>query len=259
MSLSTAGHAATAAEAPVAMSPVDEAEAPVCCWEDLGRLPFGPAWDLQCELTALRKAGAIPDHLLFVEHPPLVSLGRNAEEQNLLVSREELRRRGIDFRATNRGGGVTYHGPGQVVGYPIFNLREWKRDVLAYVRALEQVIIDAMKEYSISAGRVEGATGVWVDGAKLAAIGVHISRWVTSHGFAVNVSTDLHYFSYIIPCGLRKPVTSMERLLGKAPVREEVIAALVKSFGHVFGRNMKPFRAATVRERRGRLSSEAVR
>ena len=124
---------------------------------------------------------------------------------------------GIAFHQTDRGGDVTYHGPGQIVGYPILDLREWKRDVVAYVRALEQVIIDALAEFGIDGGRVPGCTGVWVNGAKIAAIGVHISRWVTSHGFALNMTTDLSYFQYIVPCGLTKPVTSMRdaRLAGQ--------------------------------------------
>ena len=213
-------------------------------------MPYAPAWDLQRDVAARRKAGQTTDRLLFVEHQHVISLGRNTQQQNLLLPWEALERLGIDFQETNRGGDVTYHGPGQIVAYPILDLRQWKRDVVAYVRALEQVMIGAMAEFGIVARRVEGATGVWVGDAKLGAIGVHISRWVTSHGFALNVSTDMRYFGYIVPCGLHKPVTSMERLLGRAPGREDVISALVRSFGRVFNRNMEPAgRAATVRER----------
>jgi lipoyl(octanoyl) transferase len=149
---------------------------------------------------------------------------------------------GIEFQATDRGGDVTYHGPGQIVGYPIMDLREWKRDVLAYVRAIEDVIIGALAEFGIAAGREAGATGVWVDGAKVAAIGVHISRWVTSHGFALNVDTDLNYFRYIVPCGLTKPVTSL-RALGCRAERGDVVDALTRSFGRTFGSDMRTRRS----------------
>jgi lipoyl(octanoyl) transferase len=149
-----------------------------------------------------------------------------------------LDRAGIEFHHTDRGGDVTYHGPGQVVGYPIVDLRKWKRDVVAYVRALEQVLIDALREFGIASERVQGATGVWTPGGKIAAIGVHISRWVTSHGFALNVETDLDYFRYIVPCGLTKPVTSMRALACSAD-RAEVTAALARNFGRVFDREME--------------------
>ena len=241
----------TVTEPSVANEALDVARgAPVCCYEDLGQMPYAPAWDLQRDVAARRKAGQTTDRLLFVEHPHVISFGRNTQQRNLLLGREALERLGIDFQETNRGGDVTYHGPGQIVAYSILDLRQWKRDVVAYVRALEQVMIGAMAEFGIVARTVEGATGVWAGDAKLGAIGVHISRWVTSHGFALNVSTDMRYFGYIVPCGLHKPVTSMERLLGRAPAREDVISALVRSFAHVFHRNMEPVgRAATVRER----------
>ena len=200
---------------------------------DLGRIGYGEALALQKELVEKRKRGLIADQLLIVEHPHVVTLGRNGHMDNLLASEEVLRRAGIEFHPTDRGGDITYHGPGQVVGYPIFDLREWKRDVVAYVRTLEQVILDALAEFGIAAGRVPGCTGVWVDGKKVAAIGVHISRWVTSHGFALNHTTDLTYFQYIVPCGLAKPVTSMQAL-GCGAGREEVIAALARNFSKQF-------------------------
>lgn len=199
---------------------------------------YAEAFAFQQERVAARKRGLIPDQFLVVEHPHVITMGRNGNDANLLASRDVLERTGIAFHETDRGGDVTYHGPGQVVGYPIFDLREWKRDVVAYVRALEQVLIDALGEFGIEAGRADGMTGVWVDGRKIAAIGVHISRWVTSHGFALNVNTDLSFFQYIVPCGLSKPVTSMEAEGVKA-AREEVIAALCRSFGKVYGREMK--------------------
>jgi lipoyl(octanoyl) transferase len=157
--------------------------------------------------------------------------------ENLLATDEDLRSRDVELRHTNRGGDITYHGPGQIVGYPIFDLREWKRDVVAYVRHLEQALISAVGAFGLAGERVPGATGVWVDGAKIAAIGVHISRWVTSHGFALNVTTDLEYFRLIVPCGLAKPVTSMESL-GVSASKEQVKEAIVRSFSETFGVQM---------------------
>ncbi len=212
-----------------------------CLWSNLGTLDYAAAFELQRDLVARRRNGEIPDTLLLVEHPHVITMGRNARHENLLATEEHLRRAGIAFHPTDRGGDVTYHGPGQLVGYPILDLRDWKRDVVAYLRALEQVLIGALAEFGIDAGRAEGMTGVWVNGAKIAALGVHISRWVTSHGFALNVHTDLRYFQYIIPCGLSKPVTSLEQLLGVAPPTERVIAAVVQHFGETFEREMKQF------------------
>ncbi len=188
---------------------------------------------LQKDLEARRKLGEIPDQLLIVEHPHVITLGRNGHIENLLAQPEVLERAGISFFPTDRGGDITYHGPGQIVGYPIFDLRDWKRDVVAFVRAVEQAIIDALASFGISGERVKDATGVWVDGAKIAAIGVHISRWVTSHGFALNHSTDLSYFQYIVPCGLTKPITSMEHL-GVAVPRAKVVDELVRQFHSQF-------------------------
>jgi lipoyl(octanoyl) transferase len=205
-----------------------------CEVHDLGRIGYAAAFAVQRDLVEKRKQGEIPDQLLFVEHPHVITMGRNGHDSNLLASEETLNAAGVEFHPTNRGGDVTYHGPGQVVAYPIFDLRDWKRDVMAYVRALEQVIVDALAGFGIAGGRVSGATGVWVGEAKIAAIGVHISRWITSHGFALNVSTDLEYFRYIVPCGLTKPVTSMAAL-GCQAARDEVIEALVREFPRQFG------------------------
>jgi len=204
-----------------------------CEVRELGRLSYGDALALQNKLVAERQLGRIPDQLLLVEHPHVITQGRNGHEENLLASKQILERAGISFYSTNRGGDITYHGPGQIVGYPILDLREWKRDVHAYVRAIEQTILDTLLDFGINAGRVEGMTGVWVDGKKVAAIGVHISRWVTSHGFALNHTTDLSYFQYIVPCGLTKPVTSLQELGVKAS-RAEVTEALVRHFGRLF-------------------------
>jgi lipoyl(octanoyl) transferase len=204
-----------------------------CELRDLGRLSYTEAFAIQQDLVEQRKRQLIPDQLLIVEHPHVITQGRNGHAENLLASEEILARAGIALHATDRGGDITYHGPGQIVGYPIFDLREWKRDVVAYVRAVEQVIIDSLVEFGIDARRLEGCTGVWVNGKKVAAIGIHISRWVTSHGFALNHTTDLSYFQYIVPCGLTKPVTSM-RELGSTAGREEVTAALARNFAKHF-------------------------
>jgi lipoyl(octanoyl) transferase len=205
---------------------------------DLGRVRYADALERQRAVVELRKSGAISDRLLIVEHPHVVTMGRNGHRENMLAEPELLARSGIEFYETDRGGDVTYHGPGQIVGYPILDLREWRRDVHLYVRAIEQVIIDALAGLGIAAGREAGATGVWTGEGKIAAIGIHISRWVTSHGFALNVDTDLNYFRYIVPCGLTRPVTSM-RSLGCQAERGEVVAALIQNFGRVFERQME--------------------
>jgi lipoyl(octanoyl) transferase len=204
-----------------------------CQLRELGRIDYSKAFELQRQLVAERKQGLIGDQLLLLEHPHVVTLGRNGHREHLLASEEILSRAGVSFYPTDRGGDITYHGPGQLVGYPILDLREWKRDVVGYVRAIEQVIIDMLGEYGIAAGRIPKLTGVWVEERKVAAIGVHISRWVTSHGFALNVNTDLSYFQYIVPCGLTKPVTSMAQL-GCVADLSDVSRSLAQHFGRVF-------------------------
>lgn len=208
-----------------------------CAVRPLGRVSYGEALELQQQLVSSRKQGLVPDQLLLLEHPHVITLGRNGHMENLLASAEVLERAGISFYPTDRGGDVTYHGPGQLVGYPILDLREWKRDVGAYVRGVEQAIIDTVGDYGIEAGRIPKLTGVWVGDRKIAAIGVHISRWVTSHGFALNVSTDLSYFQYIVPCGLTKPVTSLEQLGVRASL-EEVGERLAVHFCRIFDCDM---------------------
>jgi len=204
-----------------------------CVVRELGRVDYGRALELQRELVAQRKQGLIADQLVLLEHPHVITMGRNGRLENLLASDEILDRAGISFYPTDRGGDVTYHGPGQLVGYPILDLREWKRDVGAYVRGVEQAIIDTLADFGIEAGRIPKLTGVWVGEQKIAAIGVHISRWVTSHGFALNVATDLSYFQYIVPCGLTRPVTSMAQLGVRASL-QEVMRSLAGHFGRVF-------------------------
>lgn len=197
---------------------------------------YGAALEVQRKLVKARQAGEGCDTLLFVEHPHVVTVGRNGKQQHVLASEEILARTGIEFYETDRGGDVTYHGPGQVVGYPIVDLREWKRDVHAYFSGVEQALIDALAVFGIAASRIaqRGYEGVWVGGAKIAAIGIHIGRWVTSHGFALNVDTDLSYFKYIVPCGLTKPVCSL-RGLGCQASREEVMDAIAACFANFFG------------------------
>ena len=178
--------------------------------------------------------------MFFVEHPHVVTFGRNGKDENLLASRDQLARLGVQYYETDRGGDVTYHGPGQLVCYPIMDLKRWKRDVGAYLRALEEVLIRTLADYGIEGRRDPGATGVWVGDAKVAAMGIHLSRWVTSHGFALNVTTDLDYFRHIVPCGLTRPVTSLTKLLGQAPDVTELRARLIGHFGTVFDREMIP-------------------
>ena len=187
-----------------------------CMVRDLGRMKYGDALAIQLALARELKEARGPDHLLFVEHPHVVTIGRNGSEANVLAPAALRERMGIELFETNRGGDVTYHGPGQVVGYPIMDLRNWKRDVGAFLRGVEQTMIDTLEEFGVRAFRIPGLTGVWTGEtgaeAKVAAIGVHLSRWVSTHGFALNVTTDLRFFRHIVPCGLTKPVISMEKL-----------------------------------------------
>jgi lipoate-protein ligase B len=203
---------------------------------DLGRMRYAEALDVQQRLVEERKRGEGVDTLLYVEHPHVVTIGRNGKEQNVLASEEILARSGIELYESDRGGDVTYHGPGQIVGYPILDLKQWRRDVHAYFSGVEQALIDALACFGIAAERMaeRGHEGVWVAGAKIAAVGIHISRWITSHGFALNVDTNLSYFKYIVPCGLSKPVCSL-RSLGCNASRQEVMDAVSASFATVFG------------------------
>jgi lipoyl(octanoyl) transferase len=224
---------------------------------DLGLIGYAEAWELQKRVVAARKAGAIEDVLLLCEHPPVITLGRSGKRENLLASEHVLRQKGVEFHATDRGGDITYHGPGQIVGYPILNLGAIRRDVVWYVRTLEEAMIRATAEFGITAVREPGKTGVWVDVAqsssalatrhsplatseKLAAIGVRISRWITSHGFAYNVSTDLRNFELIVPCGIvDRKATSLEKLLGRNIDEKEVEPRIAKHLGELLGLEMK--------------------
>jgi lipoyl(octanoyl) transferase len=212
---------------------------------DLGLISWADAYALQQRLVAARKSGEIGDVFLFCEHPHVITLGRNANRANLLASEHVLHQKGVELHATNRGGDITYHGPGQIVGYPIINLNYIKRDVGWYVRTLEETMIRASADFELSAFRVPGKTGIWVKAGgteeKLAAIGVHISRWVTSHGFAYNVSTDLRYFDLIIPCGIAdRKATSLEKLLSRRVLLEEVKPRLIHHFAELFSLSPTP-------------------
>jgi lipoate-protein ligase B len=201
---------------------------------DLGLMRWDEADRWQKEQVKLRQAGAVPDQLLFVQHPHTVTLGRNAKPENVLMPREALAARGVEVFEANRGGDVTYHGPGQIIGYPIIDLNGWKRDVHLYVRALEEAIIRVLAGYGIQGERSAVNSGVWVAGAKICALGIHISRWVTSHGFALNHTTDLSFFGCINPCGLGRPVTSLAGQ-GVEAERIDVVLAIAREFGEVFG------------------------
>jgi lipoyl(octanoyl) transferase len=224
---------------------------------ELGLIGYAEAYALQKRVVAARKADAIGDVLLLCEHTPVITQGRNGKREHLLVSENVLRQRNVEFHESSRGGDVTYHGPGQLVGYPILQLGAIRKDVVWYVRMLEEVMIRTSAEFGISARREEGKTGIWVadeeqdftqssereEGIapdKLGAIGVHISRWVTSHGFAYNVATDLRNFDLIVPCGIvGRRATSLEKLLGRAVSVRDIEPRMVRHFGDVFGLEMK--------------------
>jgi lipoyl(octanoyl) transferase len=213
----------------------------------LGRVPYGEGLALQERLVAERQMGRIADQLLLLEHDPVFTLGRNARAENVLLPAEALRARGFEVFDTGRGGDVTYHGPGQLVGYPILDLSPDRRDVHRYVRDLEEVMLRTCADYGVEAGRIAGLTGAWVGREKIGAIGVRLSRWVTSHGFALNVSTDLAPFDLIVPCGIRdKGVTSLERLLGKPVALDEVMDRLLGHFAAVYEREPRAATAGDV-------------
>jgi len=207
----------------------------------LGTLDYQSALDLQRDLVEQRKRGEIPDHLLLLEHPDVITLGvkNRSDRSHVLESDAALAGKGIALFETGRGGDVTYHGPGQLVGYPIIDLKPDRCDVHRYVRDLEEVLIRAVSDFGIEAGRIAGLTGIWVGPDKLAAIGVRISRWITSHGFALNVATDLSRFGLIVPCGITdKGVTSMERVLGHPVPMDEVRKIVASRFAATFGRSI---------------------
>ena len=207
---------------------------------NIGRTRYADAWTLQQELWTLRQAEAIEDILLLTEHEHVYTLGKSADDNHLLASQEELKISGTDVFQIDRGGDITYHGPGQIVGYPIIDLNNYYLDIHRYLRSLEEVVIHTLSAFGIMAGREKDMTGVWVNNEKIAAIGVKVSRWVTMHGFALNVNTDLSKFERIIPCGIfHKGVTSMQRVLGREIQFEAVKKVIANSFAEVFNRQIK--------------------
>jgi len=207
--------------------------------ERLGVMPYATALDLQREVARSRIAGTTPeDVLLLVEHPPVVTLGRSAKEKHLLASPELLRARGVERFEVERGGDVTFHGPGQLVGYPIIDLKRHRQDLHWYLRQVEEALIVALADFGIAGERSAGQTGVWTQGAarKIASIGVHARDWVTWHGFALNVTTDLSYFDLMVPCGIQSvTMTSISRELGSdSNLMKQVEASVVEAFGRVF-------------------------
>jgi lipoyl(octanoyl) transferase len=205
----------------------------------LGTVPYADGLDLQKRLVEQRKTGAIPDQLLLLEHPPVITLGVKTRDDrsHIVATPEALEDEGVEVFESGRGGDVTYHGPGQLVGYPIVDLRPDRCDVHRYVRDLEEMLINAVAKFDVVAHRTPGLTGIWVGDDKLAAIGVRIARWITSHGFALNVTTKLEHFNLIVPCGIAdKGVTSLEKLNRQAIEMQAVIAAIADAFASVFDR-----------------------
>ena len=244
-------------------------------FKDLGKMDYKTAWDYQESLlqenvkrkaearnqmseaatenseppglSTINQQASTVNYLLFVEHPPVYTLGKSGNIDNVLLSEENLKARGIDFFRTNRGGDITFHGPQQIVGYPILDLEKFYTDIGKYLRNVEEVIILTLKEYGIDAGRSAGETGVWIDAAikgkerKICAIGVRSSRWITMHGFALNVNTDLDYFNFIIPCGIQdKQVTSLKKELGREVDFEEVKEKIKINFAKIFDAELRP-------------------
>ncbi|MCP4641551.1 MAG: lipoyl(octanoyl) transferase LipB [bacterium] len=201
----------------------------------LGRTPYREAYDAQIARRSAVEAGDAGNALFLVEHTPAITLGRNFNAANLLMARDAYAQQGIEVVDVDRGGDVTYHGPGQVVAYPILDLNEWRPSIRWYLRSLEEVLIRLLARYGLKAGRVEGYTGVWVDGGKVAAIGIGVHNWVTFHGIALNVAPDMAHFDLIVPCGITdKPVTSLQTLMDNAPTVEQAFADFEEEFRAYF-------------------------
>ena len=203
----------------------------------LGLVPYAEGLSLQDELVARRRAGAVPDTLLLLEHPHVITLGSSAQEAHILVGESERASLGIEVFEVGRGGGVTYHGPGQLVAYPILDLKPDRKDLHAYLRDLEQVLIDVVAAYGVSGARREGLTGVWTPSGKIAAVGVRMSsQWISSHGVALNVTSDLRFFDRIVPCGIEgEGVTSLSREVGRDLDVDDVARTFETCFADVFG------------------------
>ncbi len=202
---------------------------------DLDFIEYDKAWDLQKDVFKLRTSNEINDTFFLLEHPHTYTLGKTADKKNLISNEAFLNKYNIKVYDIDRGGDITYHGPGQIVGYPIIKLSNWKEDTHLYLRNLEQIIIDVCAEYGLQTGRIEGLTGVWIEDRKIAAIGIKVSRWITMHGFAFNINTDLNLFNGIIPCGITdKKVTSLQKELGKEINIKEVKEKLIERFKDSF-------------------------
>ncbi|MCF8242346.1 MAG: lipoyl(octanoyl) transferase LipB [Melioribacteraceae bacterium] len=204
-------------------------------YQDLGLIDYKEAWDLQKSIFDLRVKNEIKDKLFLLEHPHTYTFGKTADKNNLVGNEDYLRQNKISVYDIDRGGDITYHGPGQIVGYPIIDLKEWKQDTHLYLRSLEEVIIRTCADYGLECGRVPEFTGVWIENRKICAIGIKVSRWVTMHGFAFNVNTNLDLFNGIIPCGIKdKEVTSLSKELGSDVPVEEVKSKIIEHFKQVF-------------------------
>ena len=214
----------------------------VCEARWLGLTTYSDGLRLQERAVERLRTDEGPEQLLLLEHPHVFTLGRGADGRNILATGEQLQSHSIEVHETGRGGDVTYHGPGQLVGYPIINLKPDRCDVHRYVRDIEEALIKTLRDFGVEGGRISGLTGVWVGDEKIAAIGVRIARWITSHGFALNVTTDLKYFQMIVPCGITdKGVTSLSRLSGRQVGLKEVADRFARRFGEVFDRQMIHF------------------
>ena len=212
----------------------------VCEARRLGLVPYDDGLRLQEHAVERLRSGEGPEQLLLLEHPHVFTLGRGADVANILADQQQLQTNSVEVHETGRGGDVTYHGPGQLVGYPILNLKPDRCDVHRYVRDIEEVLIRTVADFGVTGTRITGLTGVWVGNEKIAAIGVRIARWITSHGFALNVNTDLSYFKMIVPCGITdRGVTSLSRLVGRNIDLRDVVPVVSLHFGQVFGREMK--------------------
>jgi lipoate-protein ligase B len=221
----------------------------ICITVWCGSVPYAEALELQMQICDLKKTGFERDVLLLLEHPPVITLGRNAKRDNLLVSETLLKSRNVELWNVDRGGDITFHGPGQLVGYPILHLGAGERDVHRYMRNLEESVIRMLAGYDIKGVRDPRFTGVWTGHGKIAAMGVHISRWITRHGFALNANTDLSYYDLIVPCGIAgKSVTSMQKLLSHPLDLGEIADRYIREFGLVFNRNVQRMSIQELRE-----------
>ena len=212
----------------------------VCNILDTGLKDYMEVYDLQKKILSERINDEISDTLILTEHPPTFTIGRKGGRENILVSNEVLEKNGIEVYEVDRGGDITYHGPGQIVGYPIMNLSEWNKDIHLYLRSLEEVIIRFLSHFKITAGRINDYTRVWVENGKIAAIGIGVSKWTTFHGFCININPDKEHFRMITPCGIKdKEITSLDELTGETTDMQKAKQVLVDEFGNCFERDMK--------------------